>query len=458
MEMFDLIIIGGGPGGYHLAQEAAKAKKSVALIEEDKLGGTCLNVGCIPSKALLHVGKVMEDVNEAHDIGIEGKKVSVNQKKVIAYKETKVKQLVAGVKMGVEKAGAKIFDGHGKILKPKTPGLFDVSINDHEVIQGKNLVIATGSKVFVPPFIEGVEQLYKKGKVLTSTEALEQETIPKELVVIGGGVIGLELGGYYSSVGSKVTIVEASGKIAGPLDSEVTKLYHEAVVNKGLTIHLNSKVSKVDESKVYFTNEKGEQKTLSYEKVLVSVGRKANLDNLGIENLNLATHHNGLEVDDKLQTNVANVYAIGDANGKMMLAHTAYRHAEVVLDNMLGKNVKMDYNKVPSVVYGSPEIAEIGINEDKAKAEGYDYVIKKLPMLYSGKFLIENVEYTGLIKMIIKKSSQEIIGISIFGLAASEIIHSASLIVGMRFNVEQIRSMVFAHPTIGEIIKDVALS
>ena len=232
----------------------------------------------------------------------------------------------------------------------------------------------------------------------------------------------------------------------------------KAVVNKGLTIHLNSKVSKVDESKVYFTNEKGEQKTLSYEKVLVSVGRKANLDNLGIENLNLATHHNGLEVDDKLQTNVANVYAIGDANGKMMLAHTAYRHAEVVLDNMLGKNVKMDYNKVPSVVYGSPEIAEIGINEDKAKAEGYDYVIKKLPMLYSGKFLIENVEYTGLIKMIIKKSSQEIIGISIFGLAASEIIHSASLIVGMRFNVEQIRSMVFAHPTIGEIIKDVALS
>ena len=228
MEMFDLIIIGGGPGGYHLAQEAAKAKKSVALIEEDKLGGTCLNVGCIPSKALLHVGKVMEDVNEAHDIGIEGKKVSVNQKKVIAYKETKVKQLVAGVKMGVEKAGAKIFDGHGKILKPKTPGLFDVSINDHEVIQGKNLVIATGSKVFVPPFIEGVEQLYKKGKVLTSTEALEQETIPKELVVIGGGVIGLELGGYYSSVGSKVTIVEASGKIAGPLDSEVTKLYHES--------------------------------------------------------------------------------------------------------------------------------------------------------------------------------------------------------------------------------------
>ena len=456
--MFDLIIIGGGPGGYHLAQEAAKEKMQVALIEKDKLGGTCLNVGCIPSKAFLHIEKIMLDANESHKIGIKGTKLGIDQKKVVAYKNDKVKQLVAGVKAKVAGAGAKIFNGHGKILKPKTPGVFEVAIDDKEILQGKRLVIATGSKVFVPPFIKGVEELYKKGKVITSTEALDQESIPKEMVVIGGGIIGLELGGYFASAGSKVSVIEATNKLAGAVDKEITTMFQEVIEKKGMKIHLNSKVFKVDEKKVHFTNEKGEEKAISYDKVLVSVGRKANLDNLGIENLNLATHHNGIEVDDKLQTNVANVFAIGDANGKMMLAHTAYKHAEIVMDNLLGKNVKMDYNKVPSVVYGTPEIAEIGINEDKAKAEGYDVIIKKIPMLYSGKFLIENVDYSGLIKMIIKKSNQEIIGMSIFGLAASEIIHSASIIVGLRFNIEQIRSLIFSHPTIGEIIKDVALS
>lgn len=456
--MYDLIIIGAGPGGYHLAQEAAKANKTVALIEKEKLGGTCLNVGCIPSKALLHVEKIILDANEAKEIGIKGSELTIDQKMVMKYKNKKINDLVAGIKAGVLKAGAKIYNGHGKILKSTTPGVFEVSIGGKEILEGKNLVIATGSKIFIPPFIKGAKELYEQGLVMSSTEALEQEDIPKKLVVIGGGIIGLELGGYYATAGSEVIIIEAASKIAGTIDSEISTLYQKVIEEKGIKIHLNSKVSKIDKQKVYFTNSEGKEETITFSKILMSVGRKPNMDDLGLENLNISTYQNGIEVDDKLQTNVPNVYAIGDVNGKMMLAHTAYRHAEIVLDNMLGKNVKINYNKVPSVVYGTPEIAEIGINEDKAKKEGYEVIIKKLPMLYSGKFLIENTKYSGLIKMTIKKENKEIIGMSIFGLAASEIIHSASIIVGLRFNIDQIRSLIFSHPTIGEIIKDVALS
>ena len=455
--MYDLIVIGGGPGGYHLAENAAKKKLKVAVIEKNKFGGTCLNVGCIPSKAFLHIEKVVLDANESMDIGVEGKPLKIDQKKVVAYKDKKVDFLVKGTIAGVKKSGAKIFNGKGFVLPSDTHGEYKVQIDKKEIITGKNLVIATGSSPFLPP-INGLKEMFEKGIVVTSTEALSLEEVPKELVVIGAGVIGLELGSYYATAGAKVTIIEAGPKIASVTDKEITKLFQEALEKKGIKFILNAMVNKVSENNITYLNENKEEITISHSKVLVSVGRKPNINDIGLENIKVYTDRQGIIVDDKLKTNIPNVYGVGDVNGKLMLAHTAFYEADVVLENLLGNKRVINYDKIPVVIYGVPEIAEIGITEDRAKKEGIEVKVKKLSMLYSGRFVIENAKFNGLIKVVIHKKTDEIIGISIFGNYASEIIIAGSLLVGRRFSVSQVHKVVFAHPTVGEIIKDVILS
>ncbi len=451
--MFDLIIIGAGPGGYHLAEKAAKEGKKVAIIEKEKFGGTCVNVGCIPSKAFLHVEKVVNEANESAFMGIVSKqKVTIDQKKVVAYKDEKVAFLSAGARAGVKKAGAKIYEGYGTILKTTEKGQFQVKIND-EILIGQNLIIATGSNVFVPP-IEGVKEAHQKGRAITSTEALSLTEIPKELVVIGAGVIGLELGSYFAGVGSKVTIVELGPKIAGNTDKEISASLQKALENKGITFILNSSVKAVSKHNCLIVDKDQKETTITFDKLLVAAGRKPYIKNLGIENINLYIERGVIVVDEYLQTNVPGVYAIGDVNGKLMLAHTAFREAEVVLDNLNGIKTTINYNKIPVVIYGTPEVAEIGITEDNAKKQNIDVEIKKLSMLYSGRFVIEESKFDGLIKVIIKKDNQEIIGMSIFGSYASEIIIAGSILIGKRFSKDQLKEVVFAHPTVGEIIKD----
>ena len=454
--MYDLVIIGGGPGGYHLAENAAKKKLKVAVIESNKFGGTCLNVGCIPSKAFLHVEKVVLDANESMSIGVVGKPLTIDQAKVVEYKDSKVDFLVKGTVAGIKRAGAKIFNGKGIILPSDVRGEYKVEVNG-EILTGKNLIIATGSEPFLPP-IEGLKELHESGVVITSTEALSLKEVPKELVVIGGGVIGLELGSYYATAGSKVTVIEAGPKIASVTDKEITKLFQTALEEKGIKFILNAMVNKVSDNEVTYVDENKQEVKIKHSKVLVSVGRRPNVKDIGLENIKVYTDKQGIIVDDKLRTNIPNVYAVGDVNGKLMLAHTAFNEADIVLENILGGNRTINYDKIPVVIYGVPEIAEIGITEDRAKNEGIEVKVKKLSMLFSGRFVIENAKFNGLIKVVIHKKTEEIIGISIFGNYASEIIIAGSLLVGKRFSVNQLREVVFAHPTVGEIIKDVILS
>ncbi|NOQ50510.1 MAG: dihydrolipoyl dehydrogenase [Mycoplasmataceae bacterium] len=451
--MFDLIIIGAGPGGYHLAEKAAKENKKVAIIEKDKFGGTCLNVGCIPSKAFLHVEKIVEDANRGREIGVVGPELTIDQKKVVDYKNKKVDFLCKATKNQVRKSGAKIYDGYGKIVKPTISGLFSVEVND-EIINGKNLVIATGSLPFVPP-IKGVMEAYNDGDAITSTEALSLTEIPKRLLVVGAGVIGLELGSYFSGAGSKVTVVELGSKIAGPTDTEISTRLENALKQKGMNFILNSSVIEVEKNYATIIDKENKKSIIPFDKILIAAGRKPYIENLGLENIGVFVERNTIIVDDKLQTNIPGVYAVGDVNGKLMLAHTAMYESEVVLDNINNKKTKIDYNKIPTVIYGSPEVAEIGITEDKAKLENMDVTIKKISMLYSGRFVIENELFEGLFKVVINNKTKEIIGLSIFGNYASEIIIAGSILVGKRFNVEQIKNIVFAHPTVGEIIKNV---
>ncbi len=429
--MFDIIIIGGGPGGYHLAAEAGKVGMEVALIEKERLGGTCLNTGCIPSKAFLHIEKIVNEANHSHDNGVVGSPLSIDQNKVVAYKNKKVDFLVSGVEAKVKAAGVKVFNSHGEIQKSQNPGEFSVK-TDKETIVGKNLVIATGSTPFIPEFIKGTIEGHKDGYVITSTEALDLKEIPKEMVVIGGGVIGLELGSYFASAGSKVTIIEAGPKIAGVTDLEITAQFQEVLEkDKKMTFLLNCKAKEISKSHVIYEDELGKEVKLSHSKVLVAIGRKANTD-CGLDNIGVNVEKGIIPIDDKCKTNVPGVWAIGDVTGKLMLAQTASKHAEIVIDNILGENVSIDYDKIPIVIYGAPEIAEIGVSELKAKQRGIKVEIKKLAMLYSGKFVIDDLSYPGLFKVILKKDTQEIIGMSVFGNSASELIHMGSIIIGKK--------------------------
>ncbi len=458
--MFDLIIIGGGPGGYHMAIQASEKGLNTAVIEGDKFGGTCLNVGCIPSKAFLHFTKIVSEANRAIDDGVEGEKLKINQEQVVEYKDKKVDFLVKGTEAQVKASGATIIRGWAKILERENEFDFKVQVGD-EVYTSKKLVIATGSKPFIPDFIKGATEFYDKGsvdsKILTSNEILSLKSAPENLVIIGAGVIGLELGSHFTWAGSKITIIDIAHKIGGTFDTDVSKAFQTAWANKGINFQLNSEVKEITDSEVIFINRDGDTKKIPYDKVLLAVGRVPNTDGLGLENIQeLETFNGSILTDNKLMTNIKGLYAIGDVNGKLQLAHTAYREAEVALENILGNPTKINYDAIPSVLYAKPEISEIGINEDRAKREGLDVTVKKIPLMYSGRFVIEVPKYKGeQLKVIIDNRSDEIIGMSIYGQYASEMIGVGSIIVGERFDIDRVKKLVFSHPTVHELIKEV---
>ncbi len=457
--MYDLIIIGGGPGGYHMAIQASERGLNTAVIEGNKFGGTCLNVGCIPSKAFLHFTNLVAEANEAIDEGVEGTPLKINQDQVVEYKDKKVEFLVKGTEAQVKASGATIIKGWAKVLG-KEGNEFKVEIND-EVITSKKLVIATGSKPLIPETIKGTKELYIKddvnSKILTSNEILSLKEAPEKLVIVGAGIIGLELGSHFAWAGSNITVIDIANKIASTFDTDVSKAFQTAWAKRGIDFQLKSKVLEITEDEVIYRDSQDEIISIKYDKVLLSIGRVPNIDGLGLENLpELEIHQDSLVTNNKLETNIEGLYAIGDVNGKLQLAHTAYREAEVALDNIMGKTSKVNYDIIPSVLYAKPEISEIGINEDRAKREGLDVTVKKLPLMYSGRFVIEVPHYRGeQLKIIIDNRTDEIVGMSIFGQYASEMIGVGSIIVGDRFDIDRIRKLVFSHPTVHELIKEV---
>ena len=450
-DIFDLIVIGGGPGGYLAAERAAHAGLKTLLFEKRSLGGVCLNEGCIPSKALLNSAKTYDHARHAADYGISCSDVKIDQAAVIARKAKVVRSLVNGVKAKMKMHGVTVVMEEAAITG-KTADGFTLTAGGN-AYTGKKLIIATGSSPAVPP-IPGVKENLG-GFVMTNREVLELTEIPGKLTVIGGGVIGLEMAAYYATVGSSVTVVEMLDHIAGPTDTQISTMLQKELEKKGVTFLLSHKCLSVEPGKVFAEAPNGEKVTVEADKVLLSIGRRANTQGIGLETIGINVERTGIPTDTMCRTNVADVFAIGDVNGHHMLAHTAYREAEVAVSNILGKKDAMRYNANPSVIYTQPELASVGRTEEECKEKGIDYEVARLSMRYSGRFVAENEGADGLCKVIIDKKRRTILGVHMIGAYTGEIIWGAAEMIEMQLRVTDARQIIFPHPTDSEIIREV---
>ena len=451
MEIYDLIVIGGGPGGYLAAERAAQAGLRTLLFEKRALGGVCLNEGCIPSKALLNSAKLYDHALHAAAYGITCSDVKIDQKAVIDRKAKVVRSLVSGVKSKMKAHGVTVVMAEAVITGRSADG-FTVSAAGMAYVC-KNLIVATGSSPAVPP-IPGIQENLGNF-VMTNREVLELTQIPEKLTVIGGGVIGLEMAAYYATVGSQVTVIEMLDHIAGATDREISNLLQKDLEKKGITFLLGHKCLSVEPGKVFAQTPDGEKVAVASDKVLLSIGRRANTSGIGLENIGVTCDKTGIRTDALCKTDVPGVYAIGDVNGHHMLAHTAYREAEVAVNNILGKTDTMRYHANPSVIYTQPEIASVGKTEEECREKGIDYEVQKLSMRYSGRFVAENEGADGLCKILIDRKRRTILGVHLIGSYSGEIIWGAAEMIEMQLRVTDARQIIFPHPTVSEIIREV---
>ena len=458
--MYDLAVIGGGPGGYVAAERAGTAGLSVILFEKKELGGVCLNEGCIPTKTLLYSAKVYDYTRHADKYGVNVDGSSIDFGAIFKRKQKVVKKLVGGVRVQMKNAAVEVVK-EAAVIKGKSADVFDIAAGE-STYTARNILICTGSEAAVPP-IPGLREGLG-GTVVTNREILALEEQPESLVVIGGGVIGMEFASFFNSIGTKVTVVEMLPKILGPLDDEISAMLQAQYEKKGVEFHLSCKVVAVEGNEVVYEDPEGNTCRAQGDKILVSVGRRANFQDIGLESigvelaLNPAGRPYGIKVDDHMRTNVPGVYAAGDVTGFSMLAHTASREGEVAVNDILGKEDRMRYDAIPGVVYTNPEVAGTGLTEAEAAKKGLDYVALKLPMAFSGRFVAENERGEGLCKVIADAQSHRVLGVHMLGNPCSEIIQGACIAIEQKMTVEQLKEVVFPHPTVSEIFKETLFS
>ena len=454
--MYDLAIIGGGPGGYVAAGRAGAAGLSVILFEKRELGGVCLNEGCIPTKTLLYSAKVYDYTRHADQYGVAVEGSSIDFGAIFKRKQKVVKKLVGGVKAQMKGAKVEVISGEAVIKDRGSEGI-EIACGE-QVFNARNLQICTGSEAVVPP-IPGLREGLGQA-VVTNREILSLDAQPAELVIIGGGVIGMEFASFFNSIGTKVTVVEMLPKILGPMDEEISAMLQAQYEKKGVEFHLSCKVVAVEGDTVVYEDPAGQTCRVRGDKILVSVGRRAVLQRYGLETLGIELALNpagrpyGIKVDDHMRTNVPGVYAAGDVTGFSMLAHTASREGEVAVNNILGKTDHMRYNAIPGVVYTNPEVAGVGLTEAEAAKKGIEVKVLKLPMAYSGRFVAENERGEGLCKVLVGPKYHEVLGVHMMGNPCSEIIQSACIAIEQEMTVEQFKEVVFPHPTVSEILKE----
>lgn len=452
-ERYDIAIIGGGPGGYVAAIRAAQLGAKVALVEKDQLGGVCLNRGCIPTKALVKSIELLRQFEEADEFGVIAGQPAFDFTRLMSRKREVVEKSVAGVEALTRANKIEVFRGIGQLHKP---GLVRVSREegDAQDIAADTIIIATGSVSARPP-IPGLDL---EG-VLTSDDVLELEEVPAEMVIVGGGVIGIEFATILNALGTKVTIVEMLPRILLPVDHELARRYRRLLRRQGVEIHLNSPVKEIKPRDgrllVRFETPKGEGE-VEAEKVLVATGRTPYTNGLNLEEVGVKVERRAIVVDEYLRTSAPDIYAIGDVTGGIMLAHVASREGEVAAENALGHERRMDYSVVPNCVFSVPEIAGVGLTEEEAKEKGIAYKVSKFPFRASGRALTMG-ETEGLVKMICEEGTRRVLGLHIMGPHATDLIAEGALAIQLGATARDIAETIHAHPTLSEAVMEAAL-
>lgn len=449
----DLIVIGGGPGGYVAAIRAAQLGARVALVEEDKLGGTCLNRGCIPTKALFQHASVIHTLERSKEFGIQLNGYSLDIRKVHERKEEIINRLGNGIGQLLKGNGVEVIPGKGRLIDRNTVGV-NLPSGNIETLKGKNILIAAGSlpaKIPVPGMdLPGV---------LTSSEAMELDHVPESMVIIGGGVVGIEFAGIYQAFGTRVTVLEFLPRILSCVDEEIAKRITMHLKKQGVQIETGCKVKEIHQGDlslfVVAEGKKGEVE-IPTEMVLVSAGRWANVDELNLEQIGVQCERNAIKVNDRFETSVPGIYAIGDVIGGMMLAHVASEEGKAAVENIMGLEGHINYDAIPSCVFTFPEVASVGLTEEEAKKRGLFYRVGKFKFSANGKAMTMG-EGDGLIKVVADAQSKKILGVHILGPHASDLIHEGVLAVEHGLTVDDIARTVHAHPTLAESFSEAIL-
>jgi dihydrolipoamide dehydrogenase len=444
MQDYDIAVIGGGPGGYVAAIKAAQAGKKVCLIEKGRLGGVCLNQGCIPTKTLLKSVEVLNSVKQSAQYGITGidpTKAAINMTKLKQRKDKVVTKLTGGVEYLLKANGIKVFTGNASLVDKNTIS------TENEQIRADNIIIATGSTPAKLPI-----PISSDAPVITSEEALDLDQLPEKIAVIGGGVIGIEFAYIFKNLGSEVTIIELLDRILPMVDEEIAEEVTKDLKKYGIKIATSAKVTRIEGKKVYYEKD-GKEETSEADKILMSLGRVPSTEGLNIEAIGIKTERRAIAVDEHMQTNIPNIYAIGDVNGKQMLAHTASMEGIVAVENISGNKIKMDYTKIPQCIYLEPEIATVGLTEKQAREKYGNIKVGRFPLSANGKATVEG-ETKGIIKVIIEPKYNEILGVHIYGIHATDMIAEMVLAMKLESTAEEVTMAVHPHPTVSEIIPE----
>jgi dihydrolipoamide dehydrogenase len=449
VQNYDIAIIGGGPGGYVAAIKAAQWGKKVCLIEKGELGGVCLNEGCIPTKTLLKSVDVLHTVRNCARFGVTGVETSpaaINMGKLQQRKRTVIKKLTGGVGYLLQGNGVKVVRGSAAFVDKDT-----LKVNGEE-IKAAHIIIATGSRSAKLPIPVSAGDKGVPAPIITSTEALELTEIPPEILIIGGGVIGIEFAYIFAQLGSRVTVVEMMDRILPMVDEEITEAVAKMLKGLGIEIFTSAKVSRITGTKVYFEHA-GSERVIEAAKILMAVGRTPLTEGLNLETLGIKMKGAAIEVDEHLETNVPGIYAIGDVNGLSMLAHTASREGIVAVEHILGHPSRMDYSRIPWAIYLQPEVASVGLTEKQAREKFGEIKVGRFPLAGNGKAVIEG-ETQGMIKVIIEPQYNEILGVHIYGPHATDMISEAVLAMNLEATAEEMTIAVHPHPTVAEIIPE----